>query len=152
MTFLFFTSSCSCSEYLSFVVAIIIICFWHLPKANDANNDWNGFLFRLDRTRFFIWIDHNDSPTVCSIKCYFICFGFALLWNFFLRASPWSEWSVELRSFRFLLLFFCSWCLNTPYTETIFELSPPQTPDFSVVSRHSQPIFPNCDSFPTKRY
>jgi len=33
-----------------------------------------------------------------------------------------------------------------------FELSPPQTPDFSVVSRHSQPIFPSCDSFPTNGY
>ena len=41
--------------------------------------------------------------------------------DFFPRASPLSERSVELRSFRFLLLFFCSWYLNTPYTETILN-------------------------------
>jgi hypothetical protein len=32
--------------------------------------------------------------------------------DFFPRASPLSERSVELRSFRFLLLFFCPWYLN----------------------------------------
>ncbi len=64
MTFLWLTSPCSGSEYLSFVVAIIIICFWHLSKANDANTDWNGFLFRLDRRRLFIWIVHSDRPTI----------------------------------------------------------------------------------------
>ncbi len=41
--------------------------------------------------------------------------------DFFPRASPLSERSIELRSFRFLLLFFCSWYLNTPYTETILN-------------------------------
>jgi hypothetical protein len=83
-----------------------------MSKANDANTDWNGFLFRLDKTRFFIWIDHNDSPTVCSIKCYFICIGFALLWNFFL---------IELRSFRFLNTIFLLLVSKQTYTETILN-------------------------------
>jgi hypothetical protein len=122
-----------CSDYRYLLLTFV-------QKANDANTDWNGFLFRLDKTRFFIWIDHNDSPTVCSIKCSFICIGFALLWNFFL---------IELRSLGFLHFIFLLLVSKQTYTETIFELSPPQTPDFSVVSRHSQLIFPNCDSFPT---
>ena len=83
-----------------------------MSKANDANTDWNGFLFRLNKTRFFIWIDHNDSPTVCSIKCYFICIGFALLWNFFL---------IELRSFRFLNTIFLLLVSTQTYTETILN-------------------------------
>ena len=151
MTFLFFTSPCSCSEYLSFVVAIIIICFWHLSKAKDANTDWNGFLFRLDRRWLFIWIVHSDSPPVCSIvllHLHRLCSSL----DFFPQSISIIRKEHRIKIFQISSIIFLLLVSKHTIHGDHFELSPPQTPDFSVVSRHSQPIFPNCDSFPTKGY
>ena len=129
-----------CSDYRYLLLTFV---------QNKWRKHWLEWISLQTRQTTTFHLNRPQRPPSCyGLKCYFICIGFALLWNFFL---------IELRSFRFLNTIFLLLVSKQTYTETIlnclhlkhltFQLFPGIASPYSqVVTRFPLTVLPICAS------